>query len=125
MALDANHDFVVRNAVIDDEGGIHVRYDQTYRGVKVWTGEAIVHQGTNQRDTELTSELKSSIDLGTKPSLSAADVTNIADRDLRPLGPYTYAPTAELIVYPHTASRSVRMPSGAPTACSMPWIWNG
>src|SRR4051812_24941347 len=41
LALDADHDFVTRNAIVDDEGATHVRYDQTYRGVRVWGGEAI------------------------------------------------------------------------------------
>ena len=79
-ALDANHDFVTRNAVVDEQGGIHVRYDQTYRGVRVWSGEAIVHEGAGQRAAELTSELKSGINLGTVPALSVTDALKVSAR---------------------------------------------
>lgn len=101
MGLGADRDFVTRNVFVDEQSGIHVRYDQTYRGVKVWASEAIVHQDSKLRGAELTSELRSGIHIGTVPSLSTADVLKIADRDLRPMGPYAYAPTAELIIYPH------------------------
>jgi len=101
MALDADHDFVTRNAVLDEQSGTHVRYDQTYRGVRVWGGEAIVHEGASQRAAELTSDLKRGINIGTVPALSAADAVKVAARDLRPMGPYAYDPTAELIIYPH------------------------
>jgi Zn-dependent metalloprotease len=129
MALDANHDFVARNAIIDDKGGIHVRYDQTYRGVKVWEGEAIVHQGTNTGGIDLTSDIKSGINLGITPSLSAADVLNIVHRDLRPLGPYAYAPTAELVVYSHTREQiradAERRPNGELDAVDMERVTTG
>jgi Zn-dependent metalloprotease len=101
MALDADHDFVTRNAVVDEQGGTHVRYDQTYRGVRVWGGEAIVHEGASQRAAELTSDLKRGIKVGTVPALSAADAVKVAERDLRPMGSYAHDPTAELIIYPH------------------------
>jgi len=99
--LDAHHDFVTRNAVVDDQGATHVRYDQTYRGVRVWGGEAIVHQGANLRGPDLTDDLKHGINVGTVPSLSAAEAVKVAERDLRPMGPYAHDPTAELIIYPH------------------------
>jgi len=101
MGLDADHDFVVRNAIVDDQGAVHVRYNQTYRGVRVWGGETIVHLGADQRSTDLTNEIKSGINLGTNPSLGVADALGVAHRDLRPMGPYTYPPAAELIIYPH------------------------
>jgi Zn-dependent metalloprotease len=101
MALDANHDFVTRNVFVDEQGAIHARYDQTYRGVRVWSGEVIVHQDSRLRGTELTSDIKSGINIGTTPSLSAADAVKIAGRDLNPMGAYAHDPTAELIIYPH------------------------
>jgi len=100
MALDADHDFVARNVVVD-QGETHVRYDQTFRGVRVWGGEAIVHQGGSLRGTDLTDDLKRGIKVGTVPSLSAADAVAVAERMLRPMGPYAHDPTAELIIYPH------------------------
>jgi Zn-dependent metalloprotease len=100
MGLGADHDFVTRNAIADNMGWTHVRYDQTYRGVRVWGGEVIVHEDASQRGTQLTNDLKSGLNLGTTPSLSAADAVKIAARDLNPMGAYAHDPTAELIIYP-------------------------
>src|SRR5690242_13139024 len=82
LGLSADHDFVTRNAFVDEQGATHVRYDQTYRGVKVWSGEVIVHQGAQLRGPALTSEIKNGINVGTVPSLSAADAVKVAARDL-------------------------------------------
>jgi Zn-dependent metalloprotease len=126
MGLDADTDFVANaaSAVVDDGGATHVHYRQFYRGVRVWEGEVIVHASSSRaRGTELTSEIKSGIRLGTTPTLSPTAALEIANRDLRPIGPYTYPPTAELIVYPYVREQvradAPRRPNGELNAVDM------
>ena len=42
LRLGAEHDFAVRSAVSDEQGRLYLRYDQTFRGLKVWASDVIV-----------------------------------------------------------------------------------
>ena len=42
LRLGAEHDFAVRSAVNDEQGRLYLRYDQTFRGLKVWASDVIV-----------------------------------------------------------------------------------
>ena len=100
LGLDVNSDFRPRSAVADEFGAKHIRYDQMYRGVRVWAGDVIVEVGANGAPKTTTNTLKPGINLATIPSLTQAQVLEIAHNDLRPVGPYAHARTAELVVYP-------------------------
>jgi Zn-dependent metalloprotease len=100
LGLDVNSDFRPRSAVADELGAKHIRYDQMYRGVRVWGGDVIVEVGANGTPKTTTNTLKPGITLATIPSLTQAQVLEIAHNDLRPTGPYAHARTAELVVYP-------------------------
>ena len=100
LGLDVNSDFRPRSAVADEFGAKHIRYDQMYRGVRVWAGDVIVEVGADGTPKTTTNSLKPGINLATIPSLTQAKVLEIAHNDLRPTGPYAHARTAELVVYP-------------------------
>lgn len=100
LGLDDNHSFQVRSAVVDDLGLTHLRYDQSYRGVRVWEGEAIVALSAQAVPQSVIHTLSPAFDLSTSPSLDAPEVLRIAHQDLQPQGPYVNDPTIELVIYP-------------------------
>ncbi|HEX2569275.1 MAG TPA: M4 family metallopeptidase [Polyangia bacterium] len=116
LGLDADHTFRARNMASDELGVNHIRYEQLYQGVRVWGGDAIVHVGADGSLRELTNDLKTNINVATRPSLSEAYALDRAHRDLRPQGAYAYKPTAELVVYPRIEERvkasTLRGPGG-------------
>jgi Zn-dependent metalloprotease len=84
----------------------HIRYEQLYQGVRVWSGDATVHLGSDGALREVTNDLKTNINVDTRPALSATYALDRAHRDLRPRGAYAYKPTAELVVYPHVTEQA-------------------
>jgi len=97
FGLDRNHDFVPKNVHADDSGQIDVRVNQTFRGVRVFEGEAIVHF-VGDRVAQTTEALIRNLDLQVEPSLSATEALARVHEDLAPKGPYAVAPSAELVV---------------------------
>jgi len=96
LGLDADHDFQIKN-LLDEGEAAHVRLNQTYRGVRVFEGEAIAHLvGGNLVGT--TDALARGLKLTTVPSIDASEALAAAHRDLAPKGPYATEPTAELVV---------------------------
>ena len=96
MGLDADHDFQFKN-LVDEGDAAHVRMNQTYRGVRVFEGEAIAHLVGGSL-VHTTDALVRGLRLNTVPSLDAAEALAAAHRDLAPMGPYATEPTAELVV---------------------------
>jgi len=71
--LGAGHALVAVSTVIDTLGQAHVRYQQTYRGVPVFEGEAIVHVDLASRTVlDVTDALLGFGAIDTRPSLPAA-----------------------------------------------------
>lgn len=99
LRLDNNNDFQVRNFHQDEVQQTHVRYDQLYRGIPVWQGEAIVHMDRTG-DMTLTDSLKRGIRVDVHPVLTPDDARMMADDDLLPIGPYVSEPKVELVVFP-------------------------
>ncbi len=97
FGLDRDHDFVPKNVHADDSGQIDVRVNQTFRGVRVFEGEAIVHF-VGDRVAQTTQALIRNLDLQVEPSLSATEALARVHEDLAPKGPYAVAPSAELVV---------------------------
>ena len=101
LGLGSAHNFRPRSAVTDELGQTHVRVDQTYRGVRVWEGEAIVAVSAESATQGLISELRAGIDVSTQPTLSSSEAISIAHSDLAPQGEFARPPSSELVVYPH------------------------
>ncbi|WP_243317595.1 M4 family metallopeptidase [Geothrix paludis] len=103
LGLDADHAFLLRGAHADQLGQSHAHFQQTYKGVKVWGGDAITHTAKNGSELPLTNALLKGIQLNVTPSLDAAEALAVVQSDLAPKGAYAYAPTTELVVYPEMA----------------------
>lgn len=70
--------------------------DQSYQGVKVFGGEAILHMSGGEV-REVTDALVRGIKLKPTPSISAPETLAAAHQALAPTGAYASAPTAELV----------------------------
>ena len=105
LRLGAEHDFAVRSAVSDEQGRLYLRYDQTFRGLKVWASDVIVEMSAENAPGSLVSDLKTDINVATTPRLSREQALSIVHSDLRPQGPFTGTPEIELLVYPVIAER--------------------
>ena len=116
LGLNSDHGFQVRSVVGDKFGLTHLRFDQTFRGVKVWEGDVIVELSQDNAPQRIISALKSGIDVSLVPQLSQAQALGIVHGELRPQGPYAGAPAIELVVYPQMAERErpsrLRGPAG-------------
>jgi len=100
LGLDADHAFLLRDTHSDQLGQTHAHFQQIYKGVKVWGGDAITHLGKNGAELPLTNALLKGIQLNVTPALGAAEALAVAQQDLAPKGAFAYAPTTELVVYP-------------------------
>ncbi|MCM2249254.1 MAG: hypothetical protein NDI58_01555, partial [Geothrix sp.] len=100
LGLDADHAFRLRGTHADELGQTHGHFQQTYRGVKVWGGDAITHTGKDGGELPLTNALHKGIQLNVNPALEASEALALAQQHLAPQGPFAYAPTTELVVYP-------------------------
>jgi len=92
--------FQLRTLVEDAQGGTHYRYSQFHRGVRVWGGEAVVHEDAQAQFTEPTLDLRTDIQLDVQPTLSAQEALAQVDRMVAPKGAYNGTPQVELVVVP-------------------------
>ncbi len=100
LGLDADGAFRLRASQTDELGQTHGHFQQMYKGVRVWGGDAITHVDREGNPLPLTNELKRNILLNVTPSMAADEAMAVVNRDLAPQGPYAYAPTSELVVVP-------------------------
>ncbi|MBS1767701.1 MAG: M4 family metallopeptidase [Acidobacteria bacterium] len=100
FGLDADAGFAPTRALTDAFGQTHSRFNQTYRGVKVWGGEVIAHTDSEGQALAPTNVLKSHISLNTTPSISREEALAAAVGDLAPKGAFASEPQAELVIYP-------------------------
>ena len=101
LGLDADHAFSLRTSHSDDLGQTHAHFSQFYKGVRVWGGDAIAHVDREGADLPLTNALHKNILLNVTPSLLAGEALAVAQSDLSAKGAFAYAPTTELVVFPH------------------------
>jgi zinc metalloprotease ZmpA len=96
-ALGAGHALVPVGVFVDDLGQAHVRYQQTFRGLPVFEGEAIVHVDLASRSVlNVTDALLSFAALDTIPGLGA---NNARSRALDSLGlPAGLSARSDLVV---------------------------
>jgi len=99
LGLDENHTFKYKNVLTDEFAQTHTRFQQTYKGIRIWEGDVITHTDASGRNLAPTTALKEKININVIPSLSNEGAFGIVDSDLRPQGPYAYEPTIELVIY--------------------------
>lgn len=96
----ANADeFAVQKVEIDHLKMAHTRFRQTVNDVPVWEGEAIVHLQADGELSTVTDDLRENISVNTKPSLTAEEAIEIAERMYRGAAEPTEAPKVDLWVY--------------------------
>ena len=105
LGLGGEYGFALRGATEDERGRIHVRFDQTFRGVPVFAADAIVALAEGDTPTGVITSTQRDIDVSTVPRISATQAVSIVHSDMRPRGPYAAPPDAQLVVYPHQAER--------------------
>ncbi|HEV7682385.1 MAG TPA: M4 family metallopeptidase [Pyrinomonadaceae bacterium] len=92
-------DLKVEKVEIDDLQMAHTRVQQTFDGIPVWEGEAIVHLKSDGSPFAITDNLKESISVNTTPSLSPAEAVVIADGLYHGVAKRSDAPKVELWIY--------------------------
>jgi Zn-dependent metalloprotease len=102
LGLDEQYGFRFAKMHTDSLGQTHSRFQQTYRGVKVFGGDLIHHADVEGGDLPITESLYKSISLNVTPSLEAGEALAMAHRALAPSGSYVVQPKSELVIYPET-----------------------
>ncbi|PPD47259.1 MAG: hypothetical protein CTY13_05905 [Methylobacter sp.] len=92
LGLDENHSFQFQSVDQDQLGQTHVRFQQLYRGIRIWGGEVITHTLANQKELPLTTVHKQDIQIGIEPKLSDVDVLAIVKKDIAPRVDFTTKP---------------------------------
>lgn len=100
LNLDARHDFLLKSAHTDAFGTTHARVEQTFQGVPVWGGQAVLHLDAAGTECEPTDALVRGLELNTTPTLAVPEALAIAHQALAPKGGYAHPPTARLVIYP-------------------------
>jgi Zn-dependent metalloprotease len=70
--------YTPRSVVVDSDGGGHVRFDRTYRGLDVLGGDYVVHSARGGAFTGATVAQVAPITVGTEPAVSRAGATRTA-----------------------------------------------
>jgi Zn-dependent metalloprotease len=65
----------------DQEAMMHVHVQQTFRGIPVFGGEAIVHLNPDESFSDITDNLVSSVKVNTEPTLSSKEAVKVALAD--------------------------------------------
>jgi Zn-dependent metalloprotease len=97
LGLDRSHDFTLKNIHTDTDGQVDVRVFQTFNGVRVFEGEAIIHM-KDGLTLGTTDALVRGLKLNVEPSVSATEALAAAHVGLAPKGPYAVPPSAELVI---------------------------
>ncbi len=93
-------EFQVSKVEIDELRMAHTKVRQTYGGVPVWEGEAIVHLKSDGSLSTITDNLKENIAVvSTQPSFSQKAAINHAVRQDASRAKMTDNPTVELFIY--------------------------
>jgi thermolysin len=92
-------EFRVKKVKIDGLKMAHTKVHQTYDGIPVWEGEAIVHLNQDGSLATVTDDLKEMIAVSTKPNFSDKDAVKFALEDYRGRAKLTEEPRVEMYVY--------------------------
>jgi len=89
LDLDEFNDFLLQDRIEDEEGRVHLRLQQTYRGLKVWGGQAILHLDGRGGGSPMDDTLVRAIRLETTANLPLAEALEVARDRVSPRGPFT------------------------------------
>ncbi|HEU4951831.1 MAG TPA: M4 family metallopeptidase, partial [Holophagaceae bacterium] len=115
LGLGADDALQLKGTSLDAFGMTHARVRQTYRGVPVWGGDAVLHVDAEGQILAPTSKLVPGLDLAVEPALPASEALAIASRDMAPKAAFSTQPSPELVVLPRLV-RSLRPGVTAATA---------
>jgi Zn-dependent metalloprotease len=103
--LGQSHTFKEKFSFLDSFGQLHVRYDQYYRGVRVWDGAATMHVGADGRVLSPSLALRRDLKLSIEPRVGQqqAQEAAAADPTLRNFNPNPAR--SELVLYPMFGER--------------------
>lgn len=102
LSRPVDHEGRLLRAHTDSLGVTTTRFQQFYRGVKVWNGQWLAHQDKAGHFLADQSGFQPVGDVSVEPVLSAADAVAVAQKALNPKGGLAIAPTAELVLLPST-----------------------
>ena len=102
FGLDGENRLDLKEVEREASGVSHVRFQQRYRGLRVWGGQAIAHQGPRGPVRPLTNALVPNLQLEVTPNLAPGEAMAVAQARLGPKGSYARPPTWELLIYPET-----------------------
>ena len=114
LGLDGQNRLEALEVTRDGDGTRHVRFQQRYRGLRVWGGQAVVHLSPGPdlaspaKAGPLTNALVPGLQVEVTPNLAPGEALAVAQTLVAPRGTYARPPTAELLVYPETALRPTR-----------------
>ena len=108
LGLDAKHTFKAVRDLEDELGQTHVRFQQTYQGIRILGGDAITHLDSDGRHLPLTHDLKRGINISVVPSLQGTEALASATSDLNPKGAFAFEPTVELVILPIERNKVTR-----------------
>ncbi len=104
-ATGTENSFQLNRTYSDNVGYIHARYDQYYKGVKVFGAGRIDHIDSVTGKLESTTDGgKYNINISTTPQITPDQASRIAHVDINPKGPYATQPACELVVFMHNGS---------------------
>lgn len=92
--------FEVINATTDDMGGVHVRLQQYFKGVKVVNGQVISHLDARGTYGPFTNALKTRINIRTEPGLTKEAALAALARVTGPTDGETATPKVQLVILP-------------------------
>jgi Zn-dependent metalloprotease len=107
LGLSADTAFQMQSSGTDAFGILHMHVHQTYKGVSVWGGDAILHTDAENQALPMTDKLIRGLNVGVTAALNASEALAIASRDMAPKGAFAYTPTSQLVVVPRI-QRSLR-----------------
>jgi zinc metalloprotease ZmpA len=91
----AGQAFVARDVVADADGAEHVRFDRTYRGLRVLGGDFVLHGDGHGAFSGVSGALRAPLNVSTRAVVNAAAAAEIAGRAF---GADGLAEPAELVV---------------------------
>ncbi len=99
------HTFKEKPAYLDSFGQVHVRYDQFYRGIRVWDGMAIVHIASDGKALAPSLSLQRDLKISVEPQVRRQESQAIAAADpmVRDFKPNPVG--SELVLYPLLGER--------------------
>jgi Zn-dependent metalloprotease len=84
---DPSSELQLRSNRQDARGVSHVKFDQVYRGLRVFEGEAVAHVDANDQVT-VTNALRGNLNVSTSPRIGRAAAVETTVRSISPAGAY-------------------------------------